>query len=96
MTMGLRQEIISLGLELSEQDNRAFNLWTHLPSYNAAQAEHGDYASNFTPSVSDIMFEATLFIARQKQEIRGEVTDLVPEEEQWFSCPCGEDHGGND
>lgn len=82
--------IISLGHELSEQQNKAFDLWTWLPSYKAAQAAHGDYASNFTPSVSDVLTEATMFISH----------GLSPTEEQraaagdFYKCPCGEDHAG--
>jgi len=47
--MSARSMIISLGHELSEQDNKAFDLWTWLPSHKAAQAAHGDYASEHTP-----------------------------------------------
>lgn len=55
--------IISLGHELSEQQNKAFDLWTRLPSYKAAQEAHGDYASEHTPSVADVLTEATIFIS---------------------------------
>ena len=83
-----RSMIISLGHELSEQQNKAFELWTRLPSYQAAKAAHGDYASEYTPSVADVMVEATMFISH----------GLCPTKEQkveageFYKCPCGEAH----
>lgn len=87
--MNARQAIIELGYELSEQQDKAFQLWTWLPSYKAAQAAHGDYADNFTPSVTDILTEATIYISH----------GLTPSPEQteaageFYECPCGELHG---
>lgn len=86
--MKARQTIIELGRELSEQDDKAFTLWTWLPSYKAAQAAHGDYADTFTPPVSDVLAEATLFVSH----------GLNPTPEQikaagdLYCCPCGEAH----
>ena len=85
-----RSMIISLGHELSEQQNKAFDVWTRLPSYKAAQEAHGDYASEHTPSVADVLTEATIFISH----------GLNPTEEQlaeagdFYRCPCGEYHEG--
>lgn len=82
--------IISLGHELSEQQNKAFDLWTWLPSYKAAQAAHGDYASEYTPSVSDVLTEAAIYMAHgmnPTDEQRAEAGDF-------YKCPCGEDHAG--
>lgn len=86
--MSLRAEIISLGHELSEQSNAAFNLWTWLPSYKAAQAAHGDYAGNFTPSVQDVLTEAAIFIGHGLQPTPEQLAG-----EPLYSCPCGESHG---
>ena len=86
----VRSMIISLGHELSEQQNKAFDLWTLLPSYKAAQAAHGDYASEHTPSVSDVLTEAAIYIAHgmnPTDEQRAEAGDF-------YRCPCGEDHAG--
>lgn len=85
-----RSIIISLGHELSEQQNKAFDLWTWLPSYKAARAAHGDLASEYTPSVADVLAEAAIFISH----------GLNPNEEQlteaggFYKCPCGEGHDG--
>jgi len=79
---------IRLGHELSEQRDRAFDLWTWLPSCKAAQKEHGDYFSEHMPSVADILSEAATFISH----------GLAPSAEQimeagdYYRCPCGEDH----
>lgn len=90
--MSVRGWIISLAHELSEENNAAFDLWTWLPSYREALKHHGDYASEFTPSPTDVMREATMYISH----------DSCPTEEQrkeaqgYYDCPCGEDHGGTE
>ena len=86
--MNARQAIIALGNELSEQQSEAFSLWTWLPSYKAAEAAHGDYASNHTPSVSEVLKETAMFLAHR----------MAPTDEQcaeagdFYKCPCGESH----
>ena len=85
-----RQAIISLAHELEAQQNEAYSLWTWLPSYKAAEAAHGDYASNHTPSVADVLKEACMFIAHglnPSDEQRAEAGDF-------YKCPCGEVHDG--
>lgn len=83
-----RQAIINLGRELAEQDDKASDLWTWLPSYKAAQQAHGDYAGQYRPSIANLLEEATLFISH----------GLAPTEEQaaearaFYQCPCGEAH----
>ena len=83
-----RSLIISLGNELSEQQNRAFELWTWLPSHKAAKDAHGDYADEFTPSVSDVITEAAFYLSH----------GMNPTEEQkvqagdFYRCPCGDLH----
>lgn len=86
--MNARQAIIALGHELSEQDNKAFCLWTWLPSYKAAEAAHGDYAGNFTPSVGDILTEAALFVGHKLQP----TPEQIAEAGDLYRCPCGEEH----
>ena len=85
--MTTRAQLISLAHELEAERNEAFSLWTWLPSYKAAEKAHGDYASNFTPSVTDVLREACTFISH----------GLNPTEEQRanyiYQCPCGETHG---
>lgn len=61
--MSLRDDIIQLGHDLAEEQNMAYQLWTWLPSYKEAQKLHGDYASNFIPSIYDIMEEAATVLA---------------------------------
>jgi len=83
--------IINLGAQLSEERNAAHDLWTWLPTYRVAQKHHKDYASEFAPSVKDIMVEASMYFAHLK---RPEVP-LTPDEKEWFTrCPCDEDHAG--
>ena len=82
------EAVISLGHELAEMKNAAHDLWSWLPSHKRAQAAHGDYASNFTPSMRDIMREASEYIAhgcRPTPEQQTHAGDL-------YRCPCGEDH----
>lgn len=82
--------IISLGHELSEQQNKAFDLWTWLPSYKAAQAEHGDYASEYTPSVADVLTEAAIYMAHGMNPTAEQRTEAG----DFYKCPCGEEHAG--
>lgn len=69
-------------------ENAGYDLWTHLPSYKAAVAAHGDYAVEHKPSVADIMIEAAMFLS-DKMEVDA---DMTPDKEEWYSCPCGEEH----
>lgn len=84
--------MISLGKQLEEQQNAAHDLWSWLPSYKVAEQHHGDYASNFQPSVKDVLTEAALYVACVKD---GTQRDYNQEERDWFTrCPCGEEHVG--
>lgn len=85
-----RQAIIELGHELEQQENKAYDLWTWLPSYKAAKAGHGDYACEHRPSVSDVLAEAALFISHGLNP----TAEQVAEAGEFYSCPCGEDHSG--
>ena len=86
--MSARSLIISLGHELSEQNNKAFVLWTRLPSYKAARAAHGDYASEYTPPVCDVLTEATMFISHGMNPTKEQI-DAAGD---FYRCPCGEPH----
>lgn len=86
----LADQIIRLGHQLSEERNAAHDLWSWLPSHDVAVKHHGDYASNFQPSVKDVMAEAAQYFAWIKSG-RG---PLTTEDTSWFNrCPCDEDHG---
>lgn len=74
--MSLRHDLQSLARELEAEDNAAFDLWTWLPSYKAAVASHGDYASEHTPSASDVMKEAAVLLSVLRPVDRG-VEDFV-------------------
>lgn len=87
-----RQDIISLAHQLEEEDNRAFDLWTHLPSHEAAHKHHGDNGDLFTPSVVDILIEATFYISYLNQNIDGDLQALSDGRKELFSCPCGKNH----
>ena len=83
----IRDLMITLGQQLSDESNQAYNLWTWLPSYRAAQEQFGDVAANYTPSVSDIILEATLFLAYKNRVAEGGDPAYTDEEESFFSCP---------
>lgn len=86
------RELVNLGQELSDERDKAHDLWTWLPSHKVAEKHHGDYASEFCPSPRDVMIEAALFVSCLKD---GTPRDYTPEEKDWFErCPCGEDHVG--
>lgn len=88
----VRQAIIALGHELSEQDNKAYDLWTWLPSYKAAQAAHGDYASEYRPSVADVLVEAAMFISHGLNP----TAEQIEEAGDYYRCPCDEDHSADE
>lgn len=91
--MSLRSELIQLGKSLDEDNNRAHDLWTWLPSHKVAERHHGDYAGNFQPEIADIMTEAALYIAKLRRGVVCATKSEEAEEKDWFeSCPCGDDH----
>lgn len=61
------QDMIDLGGHLQDIEDRAHDLWTHLPSYQIALKFHGDYAMEFRPSPDEIMSEASEFIYAMSQ-----------------------------
>jgi hypothetical protein len=83
--MGMSSIRKLLAKMLEKEASNAFDLWTCLPSYKAAKACHGDYASEFVPSVADVLAEAAMCISflngydHEEEKKRGE-----------FECPCGE------
>lgn len=72
-------DFIRLGEQLSAEKNAAFDLWTWLPSYKAAQAAFGDYASEHMPLVAEVMGEAAMYLGhgmlptREQIEEAGEI-----------------------
>jgi hypothetical protein len=86
--MNLRNEIRHLAAVLDAEDNAASDLWSWLPSHRAAVMCHGDYASEFTPSSTDVMVEATMYLSFLRDRVmdHAQTTD-------WFECPCGECEG---
>ena len=90
--MNAADAIIALGAQLSDEKSSAHDLWTWLPSYKVAEKNHGDYASEFSPSVRDIMVEAAMYISTLKDPPGKEQT---LDEKEWFTrCPCGQEHVG--
>lgn len=82
-------EIASLGQEISNVQNAAFDIWTWLPSCAVARQHHGDYYAEFAPSLHDLLTEANLYI----QHLRNPETPLTEEQKYWFEdCSCGEPH----
>jgi len=63
----------------------AFDLWTWLPSHDAAEKAHGAYADNYRPSNADVMREAATVLAYL---LHGDRPDA--EECSYFRCPCDE------
>jgi hypothetical protein len=86
-----RDMLIKLADELVTQNNRAFDLWTWLPSYRAAQVAHGDYASEHIPSLEDVLLEATVYIQHRCSPTSAQIKEVA----HLYSCPCGEDHSGD-
>lgn len=84
-----KSDLMRLGEQLNKESDAAHDLWTWLPSHKIAEKHHGDYASEHTPSVGDVLKEAAMYLGHLKHPD----VALTPEEEEWFtSCPCGEDH----
>lgn len=89
--MSIKQDIIRLAHDLEEERNEAFMLWTWLPSHKVVEKHHGDHGDNFTPSVSDILKEATLWLAYINSKKDNPDAPMSDEQKQWFTeCPCGE------
>ena len=85
-------DIIRLGHDLSEAKNAAFDLWTWLPSAESAKLAHGDYYSEKCPPLDIVMKEAAYYIARLKNPNK----EMSADERDFYSCPCGEEHGPHD
>lgn len=85
MSREARQLIQSLAKDLEDEDNNAFDLWSWLPSHKVATKYHGDYASNFTPSVASILEEAAFVLAEHAG-----YAHTPAERAEFLQCPCGE------
>jgi len=80
--MKLKASIQEFARELDAQDNAVVVLWEWLPSCEMAKKHHGKYYFEFTPAPSDVMIEASRFIAWLTDN-----KDMLEAE-----CPCGEIH----
>lgn len=87
----LRDALIMFGDELAKEKDAAFDLWSWLPSRQAAEVAHGDYASSYCPSVRDIMTEAATFIGHRMAPTPEQLAS-----EELYQCPCGVDHSLKD
>lgn len=84
----MKDEIVQMAHTFEMENDAAHDLWTWLPSHKEAEKYHGDYASEFMPSVADVMIEATLFIAHKLNP-----SDVQRREAgEMYLCPCGEPH----
>lgn len=57
--MDLRASLLEFARSLESESEAAADLWTWLPSYRVATAAHGEYATNYRPSTTEIVREAT-------------------------------------
>lgn len=71
----LRDQIIALGKQMSEEQDAAYNLWTWLPSHQVTEKHHGDYVDTFCPSVKDVMVEAAMYLGHIKYRATGTLSD---------------------
>lgn len=76
--MSAKFDFISLGEQLSREENAAYDLWTWLPSYREAKKYHGDYADEQRPSTDWVMREASSYFADLKY---GRLKSV-------YKCPC--------
>ena len=94
--------MIELGEYLKNTEDRASDLWTHLPSYKVAQKFHGEYASEFRPSPEHIMAEACEFIyalSLHGEDVHTELTDRMAGSfisDNNGMCLCGDFHTTED
>lgn len=82
-----RDALISFAHRLEDESNAAHDLWSWLPSYEAAKKYHGDHAGNFAPSIADVMREASKVLS-----VAAGYGMTDEERAEWFRCPCDEEH----
>lgn len=78
--MSFRTDLANFLHQLEEESNASNDLWTWLPSYQAAKKGHGDRALNVRPDNARISLEATSVLILLISGIE------MPEE--FFRCPC--------
>lgn len=83
--MSARDLIAELARQFAAEDNAAFDLWSWLPSHRRASKAHGDYASEYRPSIASLLYEATLVLSGTSDAKIAEYLDEV-------GCSCGEVH----
>lgn len=84
-------KLIRFGEELTEMKSSAYDLWTWLPSHREAKKHHGDYACEFTPPIQTVMIEASIYIGHGLNPSAEELA-----QNEFYQCPCGEDHNDPD
>jgi hypothetical protein len=78
--MSLENDLIRFSKQLEERQDRAFDLWSWLPSCKAAQGCLGDYHDELMPEMATIMGEACCYI--------GDLKAGRPLENEIYGCPC--------
>lgn len=78
--MTLEADIIQFAHTLERRRDRAYDLWTWLPSCKAAQECLGDYYSEIMPDMEYVMEEACSYISDLKAG-RPLGSDI-------YGCPC--------
>lgn len=84
--MNVRRSLIDLGAQLQAEDEAAFQLWSWLPSYRAAEKAHGEHACEHRPSVRDVLAEAAEYLSHKMNP----TPEQVQEAGELYRCPCGE------
>ena len=87
MSNKFEEMLVDFGAKICGERDAAHDLWTWLPSYTVAKKHHEDYVDEFTPSVRDVMLEASSYLAR----LRG-YPESPADQETFMRCPCGETH----
>jgi len=88
-----KNNIIELAHSLEKERDRAFDLWTWLPSHQEAVKHHGDYYCEQTPSTHDILIEAAIYIGHLKALLNNNIVlteEQIKDASEFYECPCGE------
>jgi hypothetical protein len=78
--MSFENDLIRFAKLLEERQDRALDLWSWLPSCEAAQGCLGDYHHELMPEMATIMGEACCYI--------GDLKAGRPMENEIYGCPC--------
>ena len=78
--MSFEGDLIRFANLLEERQDRAYDLWSWLPSCKAAQECLGDYFIQVKPEMASIMEEACYYI--------GDLKAGRPLDNEIYKCPC--------